>query len=263
MRTGAKLGQHFLKHGWAARALARAVPLQKGEVFLEIGPGKGMLTEELLLSGPVVAIEKDSALIPILQEKFPEQLASRTLRLIEGDVRDIDVEALGLSHYVVAANIPYYITGEIIRSFLSISRQPRAMALLIQKEVAQRIVDTKESLLSLSVKAYGTPRLVEKVSRIHFSPPPSVDSAIISIDNISRHFFDTIREEQFFIVLRAGFAQKRKLVANNLATLFPKEQVTAALVEAHVDAKARAEDITLPQWKVLTERLSTTDSSRG
>lgn len=261
MARGARLGQHFLKHGWAARALAHAIEVQEGETILEVGSGKGMLTRELLERGTVVAIEKDPTLIPVLQETFAEELRVGTLTLVEADVRDSTPEQLGLSRYVVAANIPYYITGEIIRAFLSAQRQPRAMALLIQKEVAQRIVAEKGSLLALSVKAYGTPRIVERVSRIHFSPPPSVDSAIICIDTISRAFFDTITEEVFFQTLRAGFGQKRKLLANNLSTLYDKQLVQSALAQTGVSEKARAEDLSLEQWKRLVELL-TTDSSQ-
>ena len=199
-QRGARLGQHFLKHGWAARALAHAAGIRSGETFLEIGPGKGILTKELLTLAPVVAVEKDGALVEQLKLTFAEDIATGRLRLVEGDVRDFSPTGYGLqaTGYVVAANIPYYITGEIIRQFLTADTQPRAMALLVQKEVAQRIVSMKESILSLSVKAYGTPRLVEKVSRTHFSPPPSVDSAILAVNNISRTFFDCISEESFF-----------------------------------------------------------------
>ena len=137
--NGARLGQHFLKHGWAARSLAYAAAIRDGETFLEIGPGKGILTKELLALGPVVAVEKDEVLVGQLKDTFAEITTGR-FRLIEGDVRDATPENLGLTKYVVAANIPYYITGEIIRQFLTTTIQPRAMALLVQKEVAQRII---------------------------------------------------------------------------------------------------------------------------
>lgn len=175
------------------------------------------------------------------------------------DIRDITSEALQLTagEYVVAANIPYYITGEIIRQFLTTPSQPRAMSLLIQKEVAQRIIarDGKESILSLSVKAYGTPRIVEKVSRKHFSPPPSVDSCIITIENISRTFFSSIREENFFKVVHAGFASKRKFLANNLGVVFDKEKVRTTFTTLTIDEKTRAEDVPLTTWGLLTQNL--------
>ena len=292
-QRGARLGQHFLKHGWAARSLAHAAGIREGETLLEIGPGKGILTKELLTLAPVVAVEKDGALVEQLKVTFAEDIATGKLRLVAGDVRDVVIEdepdkmvpdarrgesgardVLGRTAsatlrlrneaggtvlaggYVVAANIPYYITGEIIRQFLTADTQPRAMALLVQKEVAQRIVSCKESILSLSVKAYGTPRLVEKVSRTHFSPPPSVDSAILVVNNVSRTFFDSISEENFFRVVRAGFASKRKMLANNLAVMFDKARVGEVLCSCGIPEKSRAENVPLEKWKCLTRNLS-------
>ncbi len=255
MRKGARLGQHFLIHSWAAKKLAYAAAPRDGETILEIGPGKGVLTKELLALGNVVAIEKDEALVEILKSTFAEEIASGRFTLVTDDVRNIVPQTLMKNEYVVAANIPYYITGEIIRQFLTASKQPRAMALLIQKEVAQRIVSKKESILSISVKAYGTPTLVEKVSKTHFSPPPSVDSAILAIDNISKTFFTDLSEDLFFTVVRAGFASKRKFVANNLATLFDKEAVIGAMRNAAISEKERAENVTLAQWKMVAKEV--------
>ena len=289
MRKGARLGQHFLIHSWAASALALAAPLQRGETILEIGPGKGILTRELLKLGSVIAIEKDTALVHTLRETFAAEIATGRLSIFSGDVRDVMMElretvpdarhgemarepykrtvsaTLRLRNeedgivlrggYVVAANIPYYITGEIIRQFLTAPAQPRAMALLVQKEVAQRIVSEKESILSLSVKAYGKPRIIAKVPRKHFSPPPSVDSAILLVESISRDFFENIPEKIFFDIVHAGFASKRKLLANNLSVHFPKERVLAALSSASIDARARAEVVPLEKWGVLARAL--------
>jgi 16S rRNA (adenine1518-N6/adenine1519-N6)-dimethyltransferase len=164
-------------------------------------------------------------------------------------------DSLGIEKYVVAANIPYYITGEIIRHFLTAPKQPRAMSLLIQKEVAERIVarDGKESILSLSVKAFGKPSIVAKVPAGCFNPPPRVDSAILLVENISRDFFDTIKEEDFFKVIKAGFASKRKMLAGNLKGLFG--DAAGTLAECHIDPKVRAEDLQLNQWKLLTQKL--------
>jgi len=252
---GARLGQHFLKHVWAARKLARAAAPLPGETILEIGPGKGVLTRELLALGPVVAVEKDEALVAILRETFAEELAQGKLHIVLDDVRNITPDSLALEHYVLAANIPYYITGEIIRQFLSARTQPRAMALLIQREVAQRIVSRKESILSLSVKAYGVPKMVEKVSRSHFSPPPSVDSAILAVSDISKDFFTHITEEHFFNVVRTGFSSKRKFVASNLSNAFDKETVVRAMTEARISPKERAENISLEQWGMVAKAL--------
>lgn len=252
MRKGARLGQHFLTSKGAAVKLAQAAGVGPGVTVVEVGPGKGFLTRELLaLGGRVIAIEKDEALAAAL----PELMDSTNLHVITGDVRDFDPTKHGLKagEYVVAANIPYYITGEIIRSFLETPAQPRTMALLIQKEVAERIVarDGKESILSLSVKAYGTPRIVTKVVKGSFNPPPSVDSAVISIDNISRRFFDGLDERHFFDVLHAGFAAKRKKLAGNLAKKYGP-QAREALAAAGLDENVRAEDVPLEKWRMVS-----------
>ncbi len=258
MRHGARLGQHFLNAEWVARDLVKSVAVREGEAILEIGPGTGVLTRHLLTTGSrVVAIEKDEALVERLHETFASELSGGTLTLIQGDVRDVVVETLPLSDsYVVAANIPYYITGEIIRFFLTTPRQPRAMALLIQKEVAERIVarDGKESILSLSVKAYGTPKIIAKVPAECFNPPPSVDSAIILIENISRHFFSAISEENFFKVVKAGFASKRKVLSGNLKGIIP--DASAVLAHIGLPEKVRAEDVALKEWRSIVEHLN-------
>ena len=255
-RKGARLGQHFLTGAWAARALARAAGIRRSDAVLEIGPGEGALTRELLtISDHVVAIEKDSTLVNRLRSIFSAEIARGALTLIEGDVRDIEPEKLHLEqgNYIVAANIPYYLTGEIIRMFLSSETQPHTMALLVQKEVADRIVarDGKESILSLSIKAYGAPKIVAKVSRGNFSPPPSVDSAIITIGNISRDFFTGFNEEHFFRILKTGFSSKRKLLSGNLKRLAPTAAIAAAMHACELPERVRAEDIPLEKWKCL------------
>lgn len=265
---GRRLGQHFLKSKWAARSLAYAVGIAHGDTVLEIGPGKGALTRELLaiakkVGAKVVAIEKDELLVNYLNELFRDEIDSGILVVVAGDVRDIQGETLKSprSHldgqsYVIAANIPYYITGEIIRQFLTADEQPRAMALLVQKEVAQRVVSGKESLLSLSVKAYGTPKIIAKVPRGNFSPPPNVDSAILLIGNISRQFFADLDESLFFKVIHAGFKSKRKFLLNNLADVFAKENVARAFAECGISPKTRAEDVPLEAWRCIVQKLA-------
>ena len=279
MKRTPRLGQHFLKSKWAARSLAYAVGISRGDTVLEIGPGKGALTRELLaiakdVGARVVAIEKDEALVAKLKETFSEEINSGILVIIAGDIRDINQgetlktprSHLAGQSYVVAANIPYYITGEIIRQFLTAEEQPRAMALLVQKEVAQRIISKKESLLSLSVKAYGTPKIVAKVPRGNFSPPPNVDSAIFLVQNISRDFFSgpvrsdasngvSVSEELFFKVIRAGFKSKRKFLLNNLAGEFGKEIAARAFTECGISMKARAEDVPLEDWACIAQKV--------
>ena len=205
--------------------------------MLEAGPGKGVLTEELLKkAGKVIAVEKDDALIEFLCDKFSSEIASSKLQLIHDDILNFNPTTFFLSSssynlqpphtphppHKLLANIPYYITGQFLRKFLSSENQPSKMVLLLQKEVVKRIManDGKESILSISVKAYGKPKNIGKVSKENFSPKPKVDSAILLIDSISRDFFkDADNEEKFFQILKAGFAHKRKLLAGNIKHL--------------------------------------------
>ena len=265
-KRGARLGQHFLRSAWAAKKLVEAARTGRGDTVLEIGPGRGALSKELLATGAhVIAVEKDPALVTKLQKTFAAEIASGQLKLIESDIRDLDPRSLQLEarSYAVAANIPYYITGEIIRRFLTAKRQPQRMALLVQKEVAERIVgkatghgqQAKESILSLSVKAYGKPRIVAKVSRGNFSPPPAVDSAILVIEDISRDFFTSIDESAFFEIIRAGFASKRKFVVKNLGVRCQLSDVRTAFEACRIPESARAEDVPLEKWQCLVGQL--------
>lgn len=230
------------------------------DTILEIGPGKGALTRELLQTGAhVIAIEKDTELVNFLQKEFSQEIAGGLLHLVSGDIRSITPNTLGLRNgrYIVAANIPYYITGEIMRLFLTASVQPRTMALLVQKEVAQRVISKRESILSLSVKVYGVPHIAAKVTRGNFSPPPSVDSAILIIERISRDFFSKIDEKDFFRLVRAGFSSKRKLLASNLAnTEHSKDAVLSAFAKNNIPEKTRAEELSLETWLKLVATLS-------
>ena len=257
-RGGAKLGQHLLTNAGIARAVAVAADIQEGDRVYEIGPGKGMLTKELLALGAyVTAVEKDPGMVAVLKEVFAAEIGEGRLVLIEGDAREWTPDRVfPEGAYRVAANIPYYITGELVRAALSAKNQPLSVSLLVQKEVAERIARSKkESILSLSVKAYGVPRYVKTVSKGSFNPPPKVDSAILSIRDISREAFGAVSEELFFKTVKAGFAQKRKTLSGNLKRAFG-ERGAEALAEAGIAEKARAEDIPPSTWLALAEHLT-------
>jgi 16S rRNA (adenine1518-N6/adenine1519-N6)-dimethyltransferase len=248
------LGQNFLTSPHYLSLIADTARLTPGEQVLEVGPGEGALTRELLVRGAkVVAIEKDHRLIPVLKEKFEAEISSRQLTLIEGDALEVPPKELALEkNYKVVANIPYYITGALIKKFLSEEEPAQTLVLLVQKEVAERIArEKKESILSLSVKVYGEPVYVKTVPRGAFSPAPNVDSAILLIKNVSRNNFkDTQAESRFFELIKAGFGQKRKLLRRNIENLFPNG-VEEAFLHAGIAQNARAEDVSLTQWLSL------------
>jgi 16S rRNA (adenine1518-N6/adenine1519-N6)-dimethyltransferase len=263
MRAKKQLGQNFLHSSSILRKIVEAAKVGENDVVLEIGPGKGALTEELLLKAKkVVSVEKDPDLIPLLKEKFAAEIDAGKLQLIEGDILDpLLLNSLGFKNneFKIVANIPYYITGQIFRLFLSGDVQPTSITMVIQKEVAERIVsrDKKESILSLAVKAYGTPKYVEKIAARYFTPEPKVDSAIIFIENISRKNFTTKKEEDlFFSILKTSFAHKRKLLIGNLSDLFDKETLKKTFVSCNIPEKSRAEEIPIEKWLELVKNLS-------
>ncbi len=236
-----------------------AADLAPGEVVFEIGPGTGALTKEILARGAtVVALEADLRAIESLKETFLDEITSGQLRIHHGDARSIDFANLGLTHqnYKVVANIPYYISGLLFRTVLESDIQPTTLVFLVQKEVATRICkDTKESLLSLGVKAYGTPTYICTVSKSHFTPPPRVDSAVVAVSGISKQSFKDVPEKDFFTLLHLGFGQKRKQLQGNLSATYSKEVIISALSASNISQTARAEDVSLESWLLLAKKL--------
>lgn len=289
MKPKKSLGQNFLKSSLAIKKIIEAGEIRQSDVILEIGPGKGILTEKLLAySGRVIAVEKDRELIEFLKIKFAKKINAGTLVLVHDDILNFNPGAYGLKPgaYKIIANIPYNITGAILKKFLGRNPpsarsgeggQPERMVLMVQHEVAKRILarDKKESILSISVKAYGEPKMVMKVPARYFSPSPEVDSAVIVIQNISRKRFtlpppsfdkhrtpppsegggkvevqgETLNslefEEKFWKIVKAGFAHKRKKLAGNLKN--------AGLADIGRLGEKRAEDLTLLDWILLAK----------
>lgn len=243
------LGQHFLHNRHYLEMVVDAASIEKGEVVLEIGPGEGALTAVLLERGAkVVALEKDTRLIELLKEKF----AGEKFEVIEGDALEYEPE---FKKYKVVGNVPYYITGALFKKFMSGACQPATLVFLIQKEVAERIARSKkESILSLSIKAYGTPTYIKSVPAGAFVPPPKVDSAILAITGISRtNFKNKKHEERFFELLKAGFGQKRKMLGGNLKEALGPNY-SSILQKTEISPSARAEDVPLAAWLKLAER---------
>lgn len=247
------LGQNFLRSKDFLNLIVKTGDINKGEIVLEIGPGDGAMTEELLKTGAnIIAIEKDRELIPFLSEKFKKEIESGIFKIIEGDVlenRELDY-LLEKNVYKIVANIPYYITGQIIRKFLEEKNKPESITLLVQKEVAERIVakDKKESLLSLSVKAYGGPKYIKTVPRGAFQPQPNVDSAILKIENISKEKLTDIDERVFFELLHLGFGHKRKQLIANLGARFDRKYLEEVFSKLGIDHKIRSENLGIETW---------------
>lgn len=260
MKPKKSLGQNFLINPKVAERIARDAEINPDDIVLEIGPGKGYLTKYLLpLTKKVIAVEKDEHLADELAEKYKKEVEKGKLIILKGDV--LEEESMNvLRNFKIVANIPYNITGAILKKFLAGKNKPQSVTLMIQKEVAERILakNGKESLLSVSVKAYGEPKKLFDVKKGNFFPIPKVDSAVISIKNISRRNFviNNTSEEKFWEVLRLGFAQKRKKLSSNLKKLTSKLEPEARLSLEKELGNKRAENLALIEWIKLVKTLN-------
>ena len=257
------LGQHFLIDELILHDIAEAAALTPDDVVLEIGAGPGGLTEELAKRGAtVVAVEIDEELAAATRARLCAYdrlhvLAADILDFAPGELLHEAGVAPSDARYVAVGNLPYYITQPIVRRLLESDPAPARIVVLVQREVAQRMVGGPghESLLSLSVKVYGVPRLLFDVPSTAFWPPPKVQSAVVEITRLDRPAVDLPPEELavFFHLLRAGFAQPRKQIHN----VFPEElgleppQVREVIESVGLDPVARAQHLDLADWERL------------
>ena len=254
-------GQNFLNNQKAIFEIIKAGEIKKSENILEIGPGKGALTEKILKNGgKVTAIEKDRELIGFLTEKFEKEIKNDQITIIEGDILELNIEKLFKrgEQYKIIANIPYYITGAIIEKFLSVDRKPEKMVLLVQKEVAERIIakNKKESILSLATKLYGDVKMVYKVSAGSFFPKPKVDSAVISI-NLNKEKIDKKLEEKYLEIVKKSFTHKRKMMLGNLKNEMKNIDWEEIFNKLKINIKIRAEDLSKDDFIKIAKLIIT------
>jgi 16S rRNA (adenine1518-N6/adenine1519-N6)-dimethyltransferase len=252
------LGQNFLFDETLLARIVAAAELEPGDEVLEVGPGLGALTRQLAMAaGRVVAAELDGRLLPVLESEL-ESFAN--VELVHADVLQLDPADWFAPAYKVVANVPYYITGAILRHLLESRPRPSRLVLTVQKEVAERLTarPPQMSLLAISVQYYGSVRHVSSVKAGAFWPRPDVDSAVIRIDvdRLDQAAAGAAAEKAFFRVVRAGFSEKRKQLKNNLRQLGLADAIiTAALGETGVDGRRRAETLTVEEWEGLTHQL--------
>lgn len=263
--TKKSLGQNFLNSDVVPKWLCEAGDVREGDEVLEIGPGTGALTKELLSRGAkVLALEADLRAIEVLQDKYKNEINSNQLKLRHVDVRELDLTKFQLTDhgFKVVANIPYYLTGYLFRALLSRDIQPSTLVFLVQKEVGKRAASNvqkgdKESLLSLSLQAFGEVKYVKSVGRGHFSPSPKVDSAIIAVTNINRDKFAEHSVDFFFEILHLGFGSKRKQLLGNLAKRYTRLRLIEIFNQIDLANDVRAEDVPMWKWLSLTRILET------
>ena len=258
LRPHKGLGQNFLQDPVALEKIVSAADIQPTDTVLEIGPGLGSLTRYLAAAArEVVAVELDQHLLPPLKAVLSPY---HNVRLIQGDILELSPdELIQEQEYIVAANIPYYITSAVIRHLLESSRKPRRVVLTIQKEVAQRICEKPGdmSLMALSVQVYGKPRIAGQIPAGAFFPAPSVDSAVLVIDIYSSPLIPVEYLASFFKLIKAGFSQKRKTLRNSLSAGLSISPAHAAklLGQAGIDPQRRAETLSIEEWQRLAEKI--------
>lgn len=254
------LGQNFLVDPVALDRVVQAAEIRPEDEVLEIGAGLGSLTQRLAgTARRVVAVEIDRSLFPILAANL-NGYANVDLQL--GDMLEIDPGELFASDgYIVAANIPYYISSALIRHLLAARVRPARMALTVQKEVAERITAAPGhlSILALSIQVFGSARIAARIPAGAFYPAPKVDSAVVRIDLFPQPAIPPHELDDFFKLVKAGFGQKRKTLRNTLSTglRLPVETCAGILSAAGIDTRRRAETLTIEEWGNLVKACRT------
>jgi len=261
------LGQHFLFDEKVLNKVVDAARICRKDVVLEIGPGTGSLTQKLLMRArKVIAVEIDPNLVRKLKTKFRQY---RNLEIIQANILSYKLQGTG---YKLVGNIPYYISGKILRKFTSqIKSKPSFIVLLVQKEVGERVCASpgKMSTLSVAVQVFGQPEIIEYVPREKFEPPPEVDSAILKITMFKRSLLARQlgwfgrrgrpmispqemdnQEEEFFRLVKIGFSARRKQLHNNLQSSYHLTQKEAGdwLSRVEINPKIRAQELKVEDW---------------
>lgn len=256
LRPSRELGQNFLVDPGALQSIVAAAELSSNDTVVEVGPGLGVLTYELVQhAGRVIAIELDKRLAARLPGEFP---MATNIAVVQGDVLRVNIgELVGDTPYKVVANLPYQITSAIIRHFLEVMPAPEVLVIMVQWEVAARIVAKPPdmSVLAHSVQFYAEPTIVTRVPADSFVPAPKVDSAVLRLVRRPQPLVQVEDVDAFFRTIKAGFLQARKKLGNALPSglagmgvKLEKDAALQLLTTVGVDPARRAETLTLEEW---------------
>ena len=256
MPTNKSLGQHWLHDRDVLAHIADCADLNQTDTVLEIGPGLGTLTSELLRrSEKVIAVEFDAE----LARKLPGQFPGKNLEVIESDILSFDLSDLPTG-YKVVANVPYYITSKIVQLLMTAENKPSLAVLLVQKEVAQRLAAKPGdmSILAVSAQLFADVTLGDIVPAEFFTPPPKVDSQVVILKTRSEPFLTDISEKDLFRVVKAGFSSKRKKLRSSLSggLGISKDDVESLLQKAGISPDNRAEELSLDNWQAIARVIN-------
>lgn len=247
------LGQNFLFDPSILTRIVEAGATSNTDNVVEVGSGLGTLTQALAQQAEhVTAIELDNRILPLLQQQVS---AYDNVSVVHGDVLELDPAGFYPNQpYKVIANVPYYITGAILRHFLTSPAKPSLVVLTVQKEVAERVTARpgQLSLLAVSVQYYGSVEIVSDIKAGAFWPRPEIDSAIIRVDLSQPPVPPVNNEKAFFRLVKTGYAQKRKQLQKNLRSLgLPRDTIHTALTQANIAPNRRAQTLSIPEWVAL------------
>lgn len=264
LKNNKSLGQHWLRDREILDAIAFSAEIEDGDFVLEIGPGLGTLTSSLLKfagkNGRVLSVEFDEN----LAKKLPAQFPGKNLEIINADFLDFDLSKLP-KNYKVAANVPYYITSKIVEKLLTSENKPSVAALLVQKEVAERMAAkaSELSILAIASQIYAEVSLDILVPREFFTPPPKVDSQVVVLKSRERNLIEIfnsknnceVSEREFFRIVKAGFAAKRKKIAKSLSAnlAISKERTAEILEKCEISPDLRAQDLNIEEWLKISK----------
>lgn len=264
LKNNKSLGQHWLRDREILDAIAFSAEIEDGDFVLEIGPGLGTLTSSLLKfagkNGRVLSIEFDEN----LAKKLPAQFPGKNLEIINADFLDFDLSELP-KNYKVAANVPYYITSKIVEKLLTSENKPSVASLLVQKEVAERMAAKagELSILAIASQIYAEVSLDILVPRDFFTPPPKVDSQVVVLKSREHNLIEIfnsknnceVSEREFFRIIKAGFAAKRKKIAKSLSAnlAISKEQTAEILEKCEISPDLRAQDLNIEEWLKISK----------
>ena len=259
IKNDKSLGQHWLRDREILDAIAFSAEIEDGDFVIEIGPGLGTLTSSLLKfagkNGRILSVEFDEN----LAKKLPAQFPGKNLEIINADFLDFDLSELP-KNYKVAANVPYYITSKIVEKLLTSENKPSVAALLVQKEVAERMAAKagELSILAIASQIYAEVSLDILVPREFFTPPPKVDSQVVVLKSREHNLIEIfnsknnceVSEREFFRIVKAGFAAKRKKISKSLSAnlAISKERTAEILEKCEISPDLRAQDLNIEEW---------------
>jgi 16S rRNA (adenine1518-N6/adenine1519-N6)-dimethyltransferase len=251
------LGQHWLHDAYTLDAIVGSVPLNNNDTVLEIGPGLGTLTKRLLTTGAnVIAIEYDQSLLAGLQQQFS---GVSNFSLVQQDILKTDFTQFA-PNYKIVANIPYYLTSHLLRLLGDTANKPLYVALLMQKEVTQRVcaVPPKMSVLSIAMQSvYNVAPGIEAPAAM-FTPPPKVDSSLLVMQRLKDADVPAVNRKSFMRLVKVAFAAKRKTLRNTVSVGYgmTKDQAEQLLTSVHIDANRRAETLAMTEWYALYSAIN-------